>query len=218
MSVTNEWMNMKPNWITMTAVQWSTQNMSWCHSIHHIFYVQWPRMEPGPPWFSWQLTSWMMAGSILNYSTQINHFTNIIGEEDCKVTKFRTNSYTNNQFFCYIKLYCFAAQLLTLFWTHFPAVSICCKRFTHAVTSSEKVNFSRLQNQFSPLIITKVIAVQHFKCSQITTQWSGYWQASVHICCDCSRCWLTDVLQYLVWDLPWQTSALDCGSFIHKLV
>jgi len=104
-----------------------------------------------------------------------------------------------------------------MFWTHFPAVSICRKRYTHAVMSSEKDNFGWLQNQFSPLIITKVIPVQHLKCSQIITQWSAYWQASVYTC-DCSNCWQTDVLQYLVWDLPWQTSGVDCGSFIHKLV
>jgi hypothetical protein len=57
---------------------------------------------------------------------QINHITNITGARRLQGYEVQNKQqFKHNQFFCYKKLNCFAAQLLTLFGTHFPAVSIC---------------------------------------------------------------------------------------------
>jgi len=108
MSVTDEWTR-SPNelqWQQYSKVlktcpdatlytTFSTCSGLGCSLGPHGSAGNWPA-EP------WQVLSY-------NYSMQKNHNTNITGEEDCKVTRFRTNSNSNTTNYFAIKS-CIALQ------------------------------------------------------------------------------------------------------------
>jgi len=139
MSVTDEWIRspIEFQWQQYSEVLKTRPDATLYTTFSTCSGLVWS-LSPHDSAGNWPAEPWQVLSS--NYSTQINHITNITGAEDCEVTKFRTNSNSNTTNSFAIKS-CTALQHNYLRCSEHTS---CCFSMPHAVMSSEKDTFGML--------------------------------------------------------------------------